>query len=846
MACERTNEPAPGAEDLRISWTLEHNALPDEPGAAQFVITNVSEAAFPASGWAIYYSQLAGGVRANSLPATVTIEHLGGDWYRLAPTDNLSPIAPGGSLVVDYQPGGPVNKESWAPQGLYIVFTDADGTEGEPEILEDYVVTPFTSPGQINRGPGDQTPIPTATSRFADNADLSLLPAAELVRITPAPVSYREGSRPVTLDAGWSVHYVGELDKEANFLATQLGSILGQPVNTQAGAPDAANRIHLQTGTVSVAGKAGGPESYELTIDPDSGVRITGADAAGVFYGIQSLLAYLPAPAWAGGQPSITVNELTVADAPRFGYRGFHLDMARNFQTKETIYKVLDLMASYKLNRFHFHFSEDEGWRLEIPELPELTEVGSRRGHTLTEEDMLHPSYGSGPFPDPEISHGSGYYTRQEFIEILRYARDRHIQVIPEVEGPGHARAAIISMKARARRTGSEEYLLHDPNDQSEYNSAQNYDDNVMCPCRESTYNFLETVIRSIVDMYREAEAPLEMFHIGGDEVPGGVWEKSPICQEFLRTSDQAGNVVELNYYFVRRAKAILDGLGLKTAGWEEVALAREQTESGIRYVPHPEFDDGNVVPYVWNNVPGSEDLGNRLANAGYPIVQCNVTNFYFDLAYNKDPLEPGLSWGGFVNTFSAFEFIPEDVFRSARTNSWGSPIDEAALRQNQDALTAEGFSNILGLQSELWSETVKGPQMLEYYVFPKMLGFAERAWAPQPDWAKIGDRAQRQQALAQAWNGFANRLGQHELPRLDHRLGGVGYRLPLPGAVIENGLLKANVLYPGLTIRYTTDGSEPTADSPVYEGQVEVPATATIKLRTFDSRGRGSRTVEL
>ena len=197
---------------------------------------------------------------------------------------------------------------------------------------------------------------------------------------------------------------------------------------------------------------------------------------------------------------------------------------------------------------------------------------------------------------------------------------------------------------------------------------------------------------------------------------------------------------------------------------------------------PVPEFAGGQLIPYVWNNTRGNEDLCNRFANIGYPVVLCSVTNLYWDLAYNKDPLEPGLTWAGFVDARHPFEFVPEDVFKSTRVNAYGHQYDRAQMYAEREQLTEDGLRNVLGIQGQIWCETIKGPQMLEYYAFPKMLGMAERAWAAQPDWATISDLEQHDAAVQDAWNEFANRLGQRELPRLDWLFGGIAYRLPPPG----------------------------------------------------------------
>jgi hexosaminidase len=387
-------------------------------------------------------------------------------------------------------------------------------------------------------------------------------------------------------------------------------------------------------------------------------------------------------------------------------------------------------------------------------------------------------------------------------------------------------------MEARYRRSNDRQYLLSDLEDESQYESVQGFKDNVICVCQESTYRFAEKVIDGIASIYRAADAPLKTIHIGGDEVPAGVWQRSPACQSFLAEHPE---VDDLFAYFVERLRAMLDSKGLATAGWEEIGVKD--------HVPNPELA-GRVVPYIWNNLGENQDLVYRLANAGYEVVICNVTNLYFDLAYDKDPEESGLYWGGFVDTRRAFELVPLDVFKSNRQDALGNRYDFVTLRMVMEQLKPENRKNILGIQGQLWSETLKGQDMMEYYLFPKLIGLAERGWAPVPLWAEIEDTREREAALSDAWNSMANVIGQRELPRLDYLAGGVGYRIPPPGAVIDNGRLEANVAYPGLAIRYTTDGSEPNATSPLYTEAVAV--SDRVRVRAFDSRGRGSRTVEV
>jgi hexosaminidase len=493
---------------------------------------------------------------------------------------------------------------------------------------------------------------------------------------------------------------------------------------------------------------------------------------------------------------------------------------------------------------------------LEIKDLPELTTVGAERLHTTGKETpVLHPAYGSGPFAKAEGRYGHGYYSREDFIEILKYANDRHIKVIPELNFPGHARAAIKAMEARYERLMKEgkeaeanEYRLIDPDDKSEYLSAQGYKDNVVCVARESAFRFYEKVVDEVADMYKAAGLTLDEFHTGGDEVPEGAWTKSPLAMALLKENPGIKDPKNLQAYFFRELVKRLKKRNLRIHGWEEVALIK--TEKG-EYVPNPEFASEGVIPYIWNNT-FDPDLGYRLANAGYDVVLCNVSNFYFDLAYSKDPQEPGLYWAGFVDTRNSWTFAPFDMFKTTNKNSLGQDLDlESGSNGSQqknnvilERLTAEGRKNILGVEAQLWSETIKGRDMLEYYMLPKLMGFAESAWAKERSWETIENRTEREKVIFEGWNIFANTLAKRDLPRLSYLNAGYNYRVPPTGAVIEDGLLKANVEYPGLTIRYTTDGTEPTLQSMVYNKPVPVSGDAVLK--SFDTSGKAGRSVRL
>jgi hexosaminidase len=587
-------------------------------------------------------------------------------------------------------------------------------------------------------------------------------------------------------------------------------------------------------------------EAYKLTVTPEN-ITISAGSSAGIFYGIQSLKTCIPAKAWASENLTITVPAMQVSDSPRFPHRAVMLDVGRNFRPKQEVLKVLDLMALYKLNVLHFHLTEDEGWRIEIPSLPELTSVGGRRGHTLTETDMLVPSYGSGA--DASNTNGSGYYTKAEFINILKYAKARHIRVIPEIETPGHARAAIRAMDARyqkymreGRQKEAEEFLLHDLKDRSVYRSVQGWNDNVINVALPSVYRFMEKVTDEILEMYNIAGAPIQTIHFGGDEVPPGVWTASPAVDSLKKQDPSVKNTDDLWRYYFSKINTMVSARNLYLSGWEEIGLTKTELNGKRQFIPEKAFAGNNFHTDVWNNIFGAEGLAYELANAGYKVLLTMVTNFYFDLAANKSYYEPGQYWGGYVDVDKPFYFIPYDYYKNQKEDTRGNPINKAVF-EGKARLTNGGRANITGLQAPVWSEIIKSDELLEYMLLPKLFGLAERAWAKDPAWATEIDSSKSAQQYNRAWSEFINVLGKKELPRLDHYSGGYNYRIPTPGIAMENGKLSAKILYPGMVIRYTTDGSEPGKDSQLYS--IPLPANGRVKLKAFNSAGRGGRSVQ-
>jgi len=789
-----------GGPAIAIAWECLSNFTRDDAFTARLTLRNIGPEAI-APGWTLCFNTC-----RKILPETVSAgfraTHLNGDLFSLSMRDGAAWL-PGQEYEIVYDSLHWAISITDAPLGFYLL--DAAGRAfdlGDPEIA------PFVRPEQRHRMRGDLLPTADAAWRYAQNAALSLLDDDAVGRITPRPRLARFDARSCVLGRSAPIESGARLDNEAAFLRSLLATL----PEGECGA-----RIALETDPAME------PEAYQLEIAPDF-VLVRGAGAHGVFNGLQSLAQLI---AQDGALPCGKV-----VDTPRFAYRGMMLDVARHFSSVDTVLRLLDCMAGYKLNRFHFHLTDDEGWRLAIAALPELTEVGARRGVPAPgEPPCIPPSFGSGA--DTKLSSGSGFYTADEFVAILRHAQRLHIAVIPEFNMPGHARAAVEAMRVRHARltaagdiAGADEYLLSDPHDASSYESVQLWHDNVMCIALPSVDRFIETVVGEVAALYREAGMPLPVLHTGGDEVPVGAWLGSPACQARMREHGWV-EARQLRDDFQARCRAILARHGIAFAGWEETAL----NASGAG-------QDSDV--YVWNNGWGSgqEDCANRLANAGHQVVLSSAASLYFDFAYAKHPQEPGYYWAGFVDTREPFGMNPLDAPLLPAQDAMGrAPASEqvAAL----EPLDLEGRQRIKGLQGQLWGENACSRERVEYLVLPRLIGLAERAWSADPGWKHPDE-------LAGDWNEFANRLGQRELPRLDRLPRPWAYRLPPPGAVIEDGRLHANIATPGLAVHYTLDGRDPDAHSPRYTAPVLLDGSCSVKLASVDTRGRASRIVTL
>lgn len=506
-------------------------------------------------------------------------------------------------------------------------------------------------------------------------------------------------------------------------------------------------------------GKAGW---YKIVLDGEC--KVQAADEDGAFYA-QVTLDNLKRNAGGNELPNVVVE-----DWPDFGYRGFMLDISRNFTSKDNILKFIDLLAHYKVNVFHLHFGDDEGWRVEIAKFPELTGYGAHHefphknaAGEYVETDYLMPSYNGLINPEDMSSTANGYLSKEDYIEVLKYAWERRISVIPEFDTPGHSRAAIKAMEKYAERTGDSSYLLSDPEDASEYCSVQYYSDNALNVALPSAYRFIEVIFDELIAYHKEAGVPLPAIHVGGDEVAHGAWTGSPACQKLMAENGWT-NVEMLKSYYIESVLDIAEARGVKLAGWQEVVMDLE---------PHvyERLKKNLYSVNFWYAGPGQEDMPYIYANDGVPVVVSNVANTYMDLAYTPDKTECGHDWGGFVDERRSFSLLPYDLFRSVRWDDNGDICDIAHLSDGKTPLQAK--ENIVGVQAQLWTETIRNFDYVTYYVFPKVCGVFERAWNADPSWSST--RAADAPAFRNALDKYYSTIVTHEMPY--YKSEGIAYR---------------------------------------------------------------------
>ncbi len=786
-----------------------------------------------AGGWTIYYSSIRKILTTAS--SEFTISFINGDLHKIELAPGFTGFKAGETKEIPFQAEFWMMSESDFMPRAYVTGPGLTPASVANTDTEDFTafVAPLVTPLQTRRHPIDQSVIATAGTRFAENSGVRDLGAAGVAsEVVPTPQNMTNGIGILNLQPGLKISASGiGAEAVASFKArlAQLGvrsnDVDGTPVY-----------VSVDPNHAAFAGKST-KEAYTLKVD-DVAVTIVGGDAAGASWGLQTMAGLLP------GDVAINkrLPQVTIAyDPPRYAYRGVQLDLSRNFHGRGEVVKVLDQMASYKLNTLHMHLGDDEGWRLEIPGLPELTSLGAKRCHDLEDKVCLMAQLGSGPSTN---TAGTGYLTRADFVQIVRAAQARNIEVIPEFDMPGHARAAIKAMEARAR-AGDMTYRLADPDDTSKYSTNQNYTDNAINACMESPYAFVAKVMDEVKAMYAEAGVPLKTWHIGGDEVGGGAWTASPICNALYAAGGEVKSVNDVHGYFMRRVNSLAQARGFGVRGWSDgmrkSVVAPDGSVSKVFLDPGSDLNNNAASANWWGTLFWWDDSVYALANAGYKVILTSPDYLYFDHPYEADPKERGYYWATrYTNLRKLFFYISGNLPANSQISKDRMGGDFTSAVSNVLGLTKP--ENIIGLEGPQWGETMRTDDQVDYMVFPRLLALAERAWhrgAWEPvdgtDYRATIDMAK----LAADWERFANTVGYKELPKLDKS--GVRYRVEVPGGQIQNGTLAANVATPGLTIQYKdTRGNWQTYDAR------RPPSVTSTEIRAVASDGRAGRSVSV
>lgn len=795
------------SSQLSLTWKLEKDSAEARYFKNTFCLTNNGNKSL-ADNWVIYFNQTPIYYQ-QPINAPLEIECIGSTYYKMYPTEHYQALAPGETLSFTILSEGNVINVSSVPEGAYIVATDENGKMLQPQNIP-IEIGLFTPNTQWVRSK-NSFPYADGNNLYKQNDDFSKPIDCDMLSLFPTPKKVEKTGGVSTFSPKVGLKFDGVFKEEALLLKKQLTSELGCTVSDK----DEETIIELKKTELPATCQC--PDEYYEIVIKNNLLTLKANNAHGIFNACQTLVALLDNMKLA----SSPLPNLHVTDYPDMRHRGIMLDVARNFTKKADLLKLIDILSFYKMNVLHLHLSDDEAWRVEIPGLEELTEIASRRGHTTDELTCLYPAYAWGWNEADTTSLANGYYSRNDFMDILKYAKERHIRIIPEIDIPGHSRAAIKAMNARYRKyidtdqSKAEEYLLIDFADTSQYLSAQNFTDNVINVAMPSTYRFLEKVIDEIGRMYQDAGVELPAFHVGGDEVPEGIWEGSSVCRTFMKEHGLT-KIRDLKDYFLEQILEMLDKRNIQAVGWQDIVMKPDN-------IVNEHFRNSKVLNYCWNTIPeqGGDEVPYKLANAGYPIILCNVGNFYLDMAYRYHVEEPGLRWGGYVDEYVTFDMLPFDIYKSLRRNLKGESVDVKTVSNGKQPLTKEGYKNIKGLSGQIWAETIRSFEQIEYYLFPKVFGLAERAWNAQPSWALSPDS----KVYVDAKRKYNAGIVTYELPRLAKR--GINFRVSPPGIIVKDGLLFVNTTNPNAVIRYTTDGSEPTESSVEWQ----TPITCNVPL---------------
>lgn len=502
-------------------------------------------------------------------------------------------------------------------------------------------------------------------------------------------------------------------------------------------------------------------EGYVLTTTPE-GISINGQTENGVFYGIQTLRKSIPAET-KGATILIPAGE--IKDEPRFSYRGMHLDVGRHFFPKEFMKKYIDLLALHNMNTFHWHLTDDQGWRIEIKKYPKLTEIGSQRSRTVIGRNTQE--YDNTPY--------GGFFTQEEAKEIVKYAQERYITVIPEVDLPGHMLAALAAYPEMGCTGGPYEVC-----------PRWGIFEDVLCIGNDQTMQFLEDVMSEIIEIF-----PSKYVHIGGDEAPRTRWEKCPKCQarikaEGLKADKNHTAEDRLQSYCMTRIEEFLNSKGRQIIGWDEIL-------------------EGDVAPNAtvmsWRGMEG----GIKAAQLGHDVIMTPTSFCYFDYYQTADTKDEPLGIGGYV------------------------PIEKVySLEPVPAALTEEQSKHILGAQANLWTEYIHSSEHVEYMVLPRMAAPAEVQWT-QPEKKDFKDFTKRLARLMKFYQRDGFNYAKHVFD----------LKVDFTPDVAKKAVVVTLSTIDDAPIYYTLDGTEPTTASLKYTEPVAITETADFQAVVIRPEGK-------
>ncbi|WP_303208879.1 glycoside hydrolase family 20 protein [Bacteroides oleiciplenus] len=548
------------------------------------------------------------------------------------------------------------------------------------------------------------------------------------------------------------------LQRNAEFLSEYIQQSTGYAPKTKAIAAGEQVKNAITLGLdPGIANK----EGYVLTTTPE-GISINGQTENGVFYGIQTLRKSIPAEA-KGATILIPAGE--IKDEPRFSYRGMHLDVSRHFFPLEFMKKYIDLLALHNMNTFHWHLTDDQGWRIEIKKYPKLTEVGSQRSHTVIGRNTQE--YDNTPY--------GGFFTQEEAKEIVKYAQERYITVIPEVDLPGHMLAALAAYPELGCTGGPYEVC-----------PRWGIFEDVLCVGNDETMQFLEDVMAEIVEIF-----PSKYVHIGGDEAPRTRWEKCPKCQarikaEGLKADKNHTAEDRLQSYCMTRIEEFLNSKGRQIIGWDEIL-------------------DGDVAPNAtvmsWRGMEG----GIKAAQLGHDVIMTPTSFCYFDYYQTADTQDEPLGIGGYV------------------------PIEKVySLEPVPAALTEEQSRHILGAQANLWTEYIHSSEHVEYMILPRMAALAEVQWT-QPEKKDFKDFTKRLARLMKFYQRDGFNYAKHVFDlKADFTPDTDKKAVTITLSTIDDA-----------PIYYTLDGTEPTTASLKYTEPVVITETADFQAAVIRPEGK-------